>query len=269
MHSGGRYSTLRHASQGTFAPACERCCGKTVPVVNKQRRAIRSALVSGDGSKVVAVVADADIDRCPQMVGDGLALAVAQQSDGSGLLAQRCVARLRERGWEGDDELATQLEVALDVRTDPSTLLPLQVDLEDVADLLESGEGEGGWINLATGHTWQAGFLDGNEGLDDEGPDFDDTGLWLSVPCFGSRSAFRDMEQFIAGLVDSEMAGRLSIAIEGKGAFRRFKEVVRRSPAIEDDWYEFSTERRLGRARAWLARSGYRSQQRVYRVDRS
>ncbi len=222
--------------------------------------------MSGDGSKVVAVVADADIDRYPQMIGDGLALAVAQQSDGSRQLAQRCVARLRERGWEGDDELATQLEVALDVRTEPSGLLPLQVDLEDVADLLESGDDEGGWIYLATGDTWQAAFLDG---LDDEGPDFDDTGIWLPVPSFGSRSAFGDMEQFIAGLVDSEMAGRLSIAIDGKGAFRRFKDVVQHSPAIEDNWYEFSTERRRGRARAWLARSGYRSQQRLYRVDGS
>ena len=52
-------------------------------------------------------------------------------------------------------------------------------------------------------------------------------------------------------------ADRLEIAISGRGAFRRFKDVLARWPGELDRWYAFSAERQRGRARAWLADAGY------------
>jgi hypothetical protein len=55
---------------------------------------------------------------------------------------------------------------------------------------------------------------------------------------------------------DREMADRLEIAIAGKGAFGRFKDVL--SPEELARYYQLSDERKRGRARAWLAAEGYR-----------
>ena len=52
-------------------------------------------------------------------------------------------------------------------------------------------------------------------------------------------------------------ADRLEIAISGRGAFRRFKDVLARWPGELDRWYAFSAERQRGRARALLADAGY------------
>jgi hypothetical protein len=65
------------------------------------------------------------------------------------------------------------------------------------------------------------------------------------------------MELFIGTVRDPGRADRLEIAISGRGAFRRFKDVLARWPGELDRWYAFSAEHRGGRARAWLADAGY------------
>ena len=61
------------------------------------------------------------------------------------------------------------------------------------------------------------------------------------------------MEWFISRIDDPEIADRLSIAINGRGAFRRFKDVLSRWPDLMERWFGFADERQRGRARAWLA----------------
>ena len=75
------------------------------------------------------------------------------------------------------------------------------------------------------------------------------------------------MEWFIADLEDPEVADRLSIAITGRGAFRRFKDVLSRWPDLMERWHGFSEDRHRGRARSWLADQGYTATPRV-RSDR-
>jgi hypothetical protein len=60
------------------------------------------------------------------------------------------------------------------------------------------------------------------------------------------------MEDFIVTVADDEQADRLSIAITGRGAFRRFKDVLSRWPEEFERWHAFSDERKRGRARSWL-----------------
>ena len=66
------------------------------------------------------------------------------------------------------------------------------------------------------------------------------------------------MELFIASVDDPGRADRLAIAIEGRGAFRRFKDVLARWPGELERWYALSEERQRGRARSWLTEAGYR-----------
>jgi hypothetical protein len=50
----------------------------------------------------------------------------------------------------------------------------------------------------------------------------------LYVESQGSHDGYHDMEMFIATVGDPEIADRLEIAITGKGAFRRFEDVLSR-----------------------------------------
>lgn len=65
------------------------------------------------------------------------------------------------------------------------------------------------------------------------------------------------MERFIQTVTDPDRADRLGIAIAGRGAFRRFKDVLARWPGELEWWYAFSAERQRGRRRAWLADAGH------------
>lgn len=56
-------------------------------------------------------------------------MALAQEASGATRIAQAWVMGLRERGWEGDLELADQLEARLGTGAAPM-LRPLAVDLD-------------------------------------------------------------------------------------------------------------------------------------------
>jgi hypothetical protein len=214
-------------------------------------KALRAAVFRGDGS-IVGVVRGRLTDDVLQLAGDGLLGAVSRGvQEGAGLAAQ-CVAALRGRAWEGDEELADQLVAMLNQGPTP-TLRPLPVDLEQLASIL-GGDPQwgGGRIDLKTGECWP-------ESSDFEDDCFEeDEDRWLYVECVGSCEGFRDMELFIATVDDPTIVDRLEIAIRGKGAFRRFKDVLSRWPEELERYYLLSGERQRGRARAWLAAAGYR-----------
>ena len=169
--------------------------------------------------------------------------------------ADRCVAALWDRGWEGDADLAAGLEAALGSGPVP-LLRPLPVDLEELAGVLEGDPVNGGGrIDLRTGDVWPQSAIEYVEETGDD--DGDDDERWLWVECEGSRDGYRDMELFIAALDDTDQVDRLGIAISGRGAFRRFKDQLSRWPELLERWYAFSEDRQRGRARAWLAGEGY------------
>ena len=125
--------------------------------------------------------------------------------------------------------------------------------------LLEGDEfGAGGRIDRRTGEVWSQGAIEYAEEMGEEDPDTaDDEDRWLWVNCEGSGDSYHDMQAFIATVADPGRADRLEIAIQGRGAFRRFKDVLERWPEELDRWFAFSEERQRGRARSWLADAGY------------
>jgi hypothetical protein len=225
------------------------------------RAALRGALYRADGRAVVAALSTEDWHAALQLGGDGLLVALGQGVDGAPQLADRCATALRERAWEGDDDLAEQLEAALGQRPAPP-LRPLPVDLEELADVLEGDPAHGGGrIDLRTGEVWPQSMFDDAGETDDEDDEDDDedSDHWLAVWCEGSREGYRDMEDFVATVADDERTDRLLIALSGRGAFRRFKDVLARWPEELQRWFAFSDERQRGRARSWLVDAGYSS----------
>ena len=222
-----------------------------------RRAALRSAIFDADGRRIVVALSKGPWDDLLQLAGDGLLLALAQGVAGAPDLARRCAEQLRERAREGDNDLALQLDAALGDRPAPM-LRPLAVDLEELAAILEGDPAHGGGrIDLRTGEVWPRAAIDYVHEEGEEDPDDADPERWLPVWCEGSRTAYGDVEDFIEALSDKDRADRLSIAISGKGAFRRFKDVLERRPGELEAWYAFSDERQRGRARAWLAAAGY------------
>jgi hypothetical protein len=228
-------------------------------VARDDLQALRIAVYESDRSRVLRILGgEVRIDAL-QLVGDAVVAAAVEGVDGAEELAVAWTDALRERGWAGDEEVAVELEAALGRRPPlGGTVLPL--DLDDLSELLEASLGEeGGRIDLQTGEVWRASTMEYfAEAEPEKAPDFEDPDRWLYVGPEGSEEGYRDMEDFIATVDDAGRADRLGIAIEGRGAFRRFKDTISRWPDEKERWYRFSDERRRGRARQWLSAAGYR-----------
>ena len=231
------------------------------PMQPEEHRAqLRGAVYQGDAVAVVALLNNHPWPRdALQLIGDGLTAAVGRGVPDAAVLARACVAELRDRGWDGDDELADQLDGLLG--TGPVPLLrPLPVDLEELAGVLEGDPLSGsGRLDLHTGEVWPAAAIEYARETGEEDEDTsEDPDRWLWVHTTGSRAGYRDMAEFIDTVTDPDRADRLGIAIQGRGAFRRFKDTLARWPVELDRWYGFSDDRQRGRARAWLADQEYR-----------
>lgn len=51
--------------------------------------------------------------------------------------------------------------------------------------------------------------------------------------------SYREMEDFISTIRDTHLQEILSVAIQGAGAFRRFKDVLFRYPEQRENWFKY------------------------------
>lgn len=79
---------------------------------------------------------------------------------------------------------------------------------------------------------------------------------YLRVDPVSSREQYRWMERFIATVDDAELRHKLFRAIDGKGAFRRFKDVLMSYPVDRERWFVFRSERVQACMEAWLTAHG-------------
>ncbi|RYG72212.1 hypothetical protein EON77_12530, partial [bacterium] len=77
-------------------------------------------------------------------------------------------------------------------------------------------------------------------------------GNYLRIDPVSSREQYRWMERFIPMVEDNELRQKLTQAIDGKGAFRRFKDVLMSYGADRERWFGFRSERLRTFMEAWL-----------------
>ncbi len=93
--------------------------------------------------------------------------------------------------------------------------------------------------------------------LPEEIADFEpDLDRQVAIPRNESRDDHDVMGRFAATVGDEEMASLLEVALHGKGAFARFREVIQRDRDLEESWFAFKDEADRARARQWLAELG-------------
>jgi hypothetical protein len=75
---------------------------------------------------------------------------------------------------------------------------------------------------------------------------------YVRVEPVSSREQYRWMERFIQMLDPSDLRDELVLAIDGRGAFRRFKDVLMVNAAERERWFSFRSERLRVFMEAWL-----------------
>ncbi len=136
----------------------------------------------------------------------------------------------------------------------PGLVLDLsRLDLDEIATALgDQTDYEHHWlINPLTG---EIAFWTTDGGIDGQTPvDLDDLDL-VGINPLPSYVWYQDMADFAEGLTDERAGRRLARAIQGRGAFRRFKDELHEEyPDLLPVWYAFRDVRARRRAVGWLA----------------
>jgi Mn-dependent DtxR family transcriptional regulator len=75
---------------------------------------------------------------------------------------------------------------------------------------------------------------------------------YIGIPEADSHEGYRDMEHFISTVRDDRLQDQLWRAIQGQGAFRRFKDILADYPDERERWFAFKDRRIHERVVDWL-----------------
>lgn len=81
-------------------------------------------------------------------------------------------------------------------------------------------------------------------------------GRYIFIPGDDSSEGYEDMVDFIETVKDVNLKEKLCIAISGKGAFRRFKNVLLSYPEEGERWFKFKEGKLTERIREWAEFEG-------------
>ena len=127
------------------------------------------------------------------------------------------------------------------------------LDLEEIGNALaDQTDYEHRW--LIDPQTGEIAFWTADTGIDGQTPvDLDELDL-VCIDPLPSWVWYQDMADFAETITDERAGRRLARAIQGKGAFRRFKdELHEEHPGLPPAWYAFRDVRAKRRAVHWLA----------------
>jgi transposase-like protein len=125
------------------------------------------------------------------------------------------------------------------------------VDWEALEDAFENNAPEvHSYLHLATGEVLRV--VDGIADPEMHTRIASDS-AYVRIEPVSSREQYRWMERFIPMVDEPELKNRLTAAIDGKGAFRRFKDVLMSFGAERERWFAFRSERLRVFMEAWLS----------------
>ena len=126
------------------------------------------------------------------------------------------------------------------------------IDVEEIATALaDQTDYEHRW--LLDPRTGQVAFWTTDTGIDGENPvEIDELDL-IPIDPIPSHAWYQDMADFAEGISDGAAGRRLARALQGRGAFRRFKsELYGHHPELISPWHTLRDVRAQRRAVEWL-----------------
>ncbi len=220
--------------------------------------ALRGSIVGNDAARFLAVVTGCDVDDALQQVGAGVPMALHQRRDQAEPVSLSVINRLTWRGGPGDQVLAEDLLACLRREPLAGTVVPVDLDLLSTEMEGDVSLSSGGYVDLHTGEVFGDSATDPAIVGEDAAIDMEkDPDRWLRFECIGSRDGWQDMTDFAQRQREAGLRERLERATHGAGAFRRFRDLVQ-DENLAEQWHAFAADRRLGRAREFLAGGGIR-----------
>ncbi|WP_345505677.1 UPF0158 family protein [Terrabacter aeriphilus] len=143
------------------------------------------------------------------------------------------------------------------------------VDLEEIATALaDQTDFEHRW--LIDPRTGEMAFWTSDTGIDGENPvEIDELDLVVIDP-LPPYAWYQDMADFADGISDRAASDSLHRALQGKGAFRRFKnELYQRHPDLISFWHAFRDARARVRAVQWLTDEALVDEESVREYERA
>src|SRR5690606_28002552 len=135
-------------------------------------------------------------------------------------------------------------------RNDNPTLTDVPVDWEALEDAFENNAPEvHSYLHISTGEVLRV--VDGIADPEMHTRIASDPN-YMRVDPVSSREQYRWMERFIPMVDEGDLRNRLAHAIDGKGAFRRFKDVLMAHGPERERWFAFRSERLRVFMEAWL-----------------
>jgi hypothetical protein len=110
------------------------------------RKGLRVAVAQHDAETIARLLDEQLPAEGLQHAGDATLCALAADPNAAQSAATRVADALRERSWDGDEELADAIDTALGQRV--TTLTPLDVELDLIADALTEPAGSVGYLDL-------------------------------------------------------------------------------------------------------------------------
>lgn len=217
-------------------------------------RQLPSAIDRWSAADILAAVASIDLDNSLQQVGTGAFVVLELDPERGAELVEDLTGRLRARGWTGDRQLAADLQAEAG---GPATGRHARaVDLDLASMLVHSADlsAEGIYLNRDTGEVVSHDSTDPAIVGEDNAVDLEE-GDWVGLDLAEPWAAYNDMRDFAEGVENPALRERLLRSIEGRGAFRRFRDQIFDTD-FETRWHVFSDDRQWGRTRAVLAEEG-------------
>ena len=130
----------------------------------------------------------------------------------------------------------------------------LKIDLVELCEAMENSSYEDEYyVNLETGEImFVSDYMDDEETGKLKDQIEEDSEHYEQIPKLESHDGYDDMLDFIATVKNEHLVELLEVAINGKGAFRRFKDVLLNYPEERERWFQFKGDIMQRRALEWL-----------------
>ncbi len=149
----------------------------------------------------------------------------------------------------------------------------LKVDAEDIALCMEHQRDETDfYLDMETGETvaipGEVARAAEEDELDEDLPAWerdlipqakeisDGSSRYVEIPVRTSHEGYDLMAEFARQVTNRKVQTRLLDALNGRGAFRRFKDTLIQYPEVREQWFKFKADREKEEVREWLESIG-------------